>query len=305
MGNQREREEILRLAQKCLDMGTGKRPEVKWLSEVYDRFRRKQGMLSKAEADQLLCERMGRTCGSLNVRYWRTGKHLPVNREQCLAFGRALELTEPEMRVLIQEYYDRSETVYSEIPGEEDLFYWERRERMEDLQREYLTKVRPELFFRNNSTWESQKRNFRHLYYVDASRYTIAGERWGYEDRSVSMNYYSELNRVLCLQGEIPRKTMIRHLMILCVPYLSIQRMDEYLKLFGYLPLTEEHTQAGGEYLDWLLIRVLELYGKRCRGKEPEECTQWLQSSCRLLDQFFAERGERRLRFMDFKALKN
>lgn len=53
-----QREEILRVARKCLGMGRDIRPEVTWLSEVYDRFRQKEGMISKAEADLLLYERI-------------------------------------------------------------------------------------------------------------------------------------------------------------------------------------------------------------------------------------------------------
>lgn len=49
---------------------------------------------------------------SLKIRYWRTGRYTPVNREQCLRLAGALELTEEEKRFLIQGYFDRSETVY-------------------------------------------------------------------------------------------------------------------------------------------------------------------------------------------------
>ena len=73
--------------------------------------------LQTAGADRLLCERMlGREprtgTESLKIRYWRTGRYTPVNREQCLRLAGALELTEEEKRFLIQGYFDRSETVY-------------------------------------------------------------------------------------------------------------------------------------------------------------------------------------------------
>lgn len=226
-----------------------------------------------------------------------------MNRDQCRAFGKALELTDEEMTVLIRMYYDRNDTVYKAVPDAGDTVYWQRRERMDQLQREYLMKIRPELFFSNNGTWESQKKNFRHLYYVDACKYTASGTQCCYRDRSDSMSYHSELNRTLQLLGEIPRKTMIRHLIILCMPYLSRKRLDDYLKIFGYLPLTENHTQTGGEYLDWLLIQIMDLYEKYCRGKEPEACAEWFQCCCRILDQFFAEKRADGLRFMDFKTL--
>ena len=55
--------------------------------------------LQTSGADRLLCERMlGREprtgTESLKIRYWRTGRYTPVNREQCLRLAGALELTE-------------------------------------------------------------------------------------------------------------------------------------------------------------------------------------------------------------------
>lgn len=299
-----QRDEILKIARLCMGMRTEVRPEVEWVSEKYERLREEMGMISKEEMDQILSERMGNPFGFRNIRFWRTGRHMPANREQCRMFGRVLELTENESSELIRSFYNRSETIYRTIPGEEDAVYWKRRKCMEELQREYLMKIRPELFFRSNSTWESRKKNFRHLYFVDASMYTVSAGRWGYEDRSASMSFHSELNRIMQLQKEIPRKTMIRHLIILCMPYLSLERLNQYLDFFGYLPLKDHHTLISGEYLDWLLIRVMKLYEECCRGKEPEECAAWFQSCCQILDRYFAKHGKNELRFMYFKALK-
>ena len=44
-------------------------------------------------------------------------------------------------------------------------------------------------------------------------------------------------------------------MIILCAPYLSVERLNENLEAFGYQPLDETHTQIDGTYLDWLLIR--------------------------------------------------
>ena len=39
----------------------------------------------------------------LKLRYWRTGKCMPGNREHCLLFGKALELSETEMEFVSGE----------------------------------------------------------------------------------------------------------------------------------------------------------------------------------------------------------
>lgn len=97
---------------------------------------------------------------------------------------------------------------------------------------------------------------------------------------------------------------MIRHLLILGMPFVNWKIMDKKLSALGYLPLTEEHTLTDGERLDWLLVRLLELYEKCCTGKEPEECVIWFQKACLILDRYFAEKKEDNFRFMFFKALK-
>lgn len=137
--------------------------------------------------------------------------------------------------------------------------------------------------------------------YVSASPLQI---KLSLDSHITSVNYGSELRRSLCLEGENPRKTMIRHFLIFGIPYISRRRMDERLTAFGYLPLQEEHTMVDGGRLDWLLIRLLELYETSCRGQGPEQCSRWFQDACRKLDGFFKEKGSCNLRFMYFKALK-
>lgn len=167
---------------------------------------------------------------------------------------------ENEMRSLFQRYYDRTDISWLAEPETSDRVYWERRNRMEDLQKEYLTKTNPDRFFHRSVTNGKQKENFRHLYYVDAGRYTLLGDQSDYLERAASMSYHTELKRIMLLFGEIPRKTMIRHIIILCAPYLSAERLNENLKAFGYQPLDENHTQIDGTHLDWLLIRILKIY---------------------------------------------
>ena len=202
------------------------------------------------------------------------------------------------------EILEDGQTSWLAEPETSDRVYWERRNRMEDLQKEYLTKTDPDRFLHRSVTNGKQKENFRHLYYVDAGRYTLLGDQSDYLERAASMSYHTELKRIMLLLGEIPRKTMIRHIIILCAPYLSTERLNENLKAFGYQPLDENHTQIDGTHLDWLLIRILKIYADCCSGKDPEECILWLQKCFRILDQFFADQGIIGLRLMHFKALE-
>ena len=78
---------------KSLDI----RPEVKWLQKKYDLFMRQNGLTSKTEADTLLYEKMYAALPEKNsqitkLRLWRTGHHIPSDRNQSLMFGKALGL---------------------------------------------------------------------------------------------------------------------------------------------------------------------------------------------------------------------
>ena len=108
---------IFDTARQSLQTSGADRPEVKWLQVLMACIQRRYKLKSRTQADRLLCERMlGREprtgTESLKIRYWRTGRYTPVNREQCMRLAGALELTEEEKTFLIQGYFDRSETVY-------------------------------------------------------------------------------------------------------------------------------------------------------------------------------------------------
>ena len=135
---------------------------------------------------------------------------------------------------------------------------------------------------------------------------TVPGERSIRTLRKhiTSTRYDSELRRQMRLQGEIPRRTMLRYLIILNGPAICLESVNEQLDLLGYLPLGREHTMTGGERLDALVIRLLESYREIYDPLCPGDSHAWLQKMCRRLDAFFAEQGKPRMRFMHFKALE-
>ena len=302
---------VIQFAEECLMRGQEERPELVWLKERYDRFRKKYELLGKQEADRLIFEKMysnvpQKSSDTLKIRYWRTGHHVPSNREQCLAFGKALDMNPEELDYLLRRYYDRNDMVFDEV-SEERPEYRERRKLMDALLSEYFQKVHPERLQRMKIPYDAMESNVRHLYYTDALKYvdvTWQKDLQPVERHITSINYGSELNRNFRLLGEIPRKTMLRHLLILGIPFLNRKILDERLVRLGYLPLQENHTLVSGEPLDLLLIRLLELYEECCWGMEPDQCSRWFQAACRTLDKYFWEKGNYNLRFMYFKALK-
>ena len=147
--------------------------------------------------------------------------------------------------------------------------------------------------------------NLRHLYYVDALQYICQEPSSSFWEKHIySIRYDMELKRSLKLLGEIPRRTMIRHLIILGLPDLSTAWMNEQLSFFGYLPLTPEHTLTGGEYLDRLLLGILASYEEMKRKNGPDCARLWFLNSYRRLDTYFIKNQKNSFRFMYFKSLE-
>lgn len=243
----------------------------------------------------------------LKLRYWRTGRYTPVNRDQCMRLGTALELTKGEQKYLIQGYFDHCETVYNTTEKWEEDDYKEKRRLLERLEEGYLDSVSPDIMRDLKIRAGEKKKYFRHIYFTDAFYYTSVSEEnrvRALQKHITSTRYDSELRRQMRLQGEIPRKTMLRHLFILNGPDISLKRVNDQLEFLGYLPLREYHTMTGGERLDQLLIRLLEGYGEIHSSLRPGESHRWLRDMCRKLDGYFVEQGNKRMRFMYFKSLE-
>lgn len=300
-------EQLIGIAEQCLK-SQKKRPELIWLQDKCERFMKENNLSRKAELDEQIFVRMyGRlpkgSSDILKIRYWRTGRHVPANRQQCLEYGRALNLNPEEIRTLIVWYYDRSDRVFTE-DHKQDPEYISRRKLMDRLVKEYLSKIPPEVRMEYKISENQLEQNLRHLYYTNAFQY-IAKNTELSEDMGhiASINYGSELTRIRTLMGEISRKTMMRHLILLGMPYMNSRILNQRLSEFGYYKLEKAHTTTDGYYLDWLLIQLFEIYEKECTGKTPEYCLRWFQRACRILDEFFGENKVKALRFMYFKAL--
>lgn len=312
-----EKKKIEMLVLDCIRRGKEPRRELVWLEEKYQRFAAENRLAGRAQTDALIYKKMYGTKPEkeshvLKIRFWRTGRHLPANREQCISFGQAIDLSESEMKYLLQAYYDRSDRTFSEADsgekGKEDPLYIERVTFMNSIVEEYLRKVPPsEMMELGIAPWQLRQ-HLRHLYFMDAVKCIDIWKRLNIKllRRHISsINYRSELERSLKLIGEIPRKTILRHFILFGKPFINRQILDGWLEKLGYMPLTEGHSMVGEERLDDLVIGFLDLYKKYCTGKGTQECENWLCVNLRYLDRCLIREGEQNLRFMYFKALRD
>lgn len=302
--------QLSKLAETCIELSMEERPEVAWLKAKHRQIQTQYKKKNKTDTDALLFEHMyghapEKTSELLKIRYWRTGKSTPGNRTQCLLLGKALKLSPDEMIYLIQNYYDRSLETFPSF-SVADAANKNRRTYMKELAASYLAGISAERLDDLHIPGEKAGRFLRHLYFTDAFSYVYMPNisRDTFVKHITSTRYDSEFTRQMKLQGEIPRKTMIRHLLILGLPDLSLEILNRRLSLFGYAPLQTEHTLVYGERLDWLLIQLFQLYERECASLPARERLVWFQEACQILDAYFTETGHPRLRFMHFKALE-
>lgn len=303
--------DVTELARTCIALGKGPRPELSWLKSRYDLVRSRYHLKNKTETDKFLYERMYGSAPEkesefLKIRYWRTGKYMPGNRTQCVLFGKALDLTETEMEILIQQYCDRGLDAYDPAACRGDRTYCKRMEYLQEIIETYLRNISKQRLMYLRIPERKTDVFLRHLYFTDALSYVETFDRLS-EDiinkHITSLRYESEFSRQMRLCGEIPRRVFIRHLIIMGIADLTLDRLNEQLRFFGYLPLDETHTMVRGERLDWLLIRLIRMYETVREEKDGVEARLWFQKACRTLDFVFKREGCSKLRFMHFKAL--
>lgn len=304
---------IIRLARQCLLLGKQERPELIWLKEKCRLIQEKYQLRTKSDTDTWLYRKMygrspDRESDLLKIRFWRTGRHLPLNRRLCLLFGEALELSPEEMRYLIQNYYDHSLYLFSDTADFSTELYRKNYTLMQELANSFLSRTSDARLQFLNISRDALSHNLRHVYYTASFDYVhmklSKARRTELTMHITSISYCSELTRLLKLHGEFPRRTMLRHLIFCNLPDLSLSRLNDQLFQLGFLPLQEDHTLAGGEHLDWLLVRLLQIYEDLRKEKDTDFCQTWFANACCTLDQFFAEQNCPALRFMYYKALE-
>lgn len=298
------------LADNCIRLQEKERPELAWLKEKHRQIQNSYHLANKTQTDRFLYERMyghspTKASDTLKLRYWRTGKYTPGNREQCLLLSSALELSESEKLYLLQQYYDRSTVMYSVQNTAHDPVYEEKCRYLKELTDSYLSRLPIERLAALHIPEGKQAHYLRHLYFTDAISYVHMPKMQHrfFTKHITSITYDSEFVRQMKLLGEIPRKTMIRHLLIFGLPDLTIESLNQHLSFLGYLPLTIEHSLICGARFDQLLIDLFHLYEKECVAFSPSDKLEWFRNASRILDAYFIDTGNEQLRFMYFKAL--
>lgn len=304
-------EELLQLAEEKAARKDRERPEIKWLKMEFQKYMKQEGLNRKEEADRRIYRSLygygpsGRA-ELLKLRYWRTGHHYPVTPDLCLLYGKALGLSEEKLLFLIRGYYDSCDSYY-EAEAMEDPTYRKRRLLIDTLVRDYIAGIPDSRLEKEKIPPRAASHYIRHLYFTDALQCVSADghSKNSCETRHLaSANYDSELKRSLRLTGTVPRKTMIRHLILLGRNRLSLPWLNEQLQLLGYLPLQEWHTLRTGENMDCLLLRLLAWYDSLPDQTDFSKKEAGLHEVLRALDTHLEASGQDRLRFMYFKALR-
>lgn len=306
--------DVIGLAETVISREPARRPEAKWIQQRVDRLADTQGIKSRAETDQLIYEKMyaraPKKTDTTKIRYWRTGYHLPAGREEALAFARVLKLNQSETTWFLQACMEKSDLVFEKVPGAECPFYSVYKERtalMEAMIFQYIEAVPPARMFQLGIPYEKLENYVRHLYCIDALNGTAfalgSSKKEIVKNHLSSSNYESEFLRTRRLLGEIPRRSMLRQIFLLSLPYLNRRLMDERLSRLGYLPLTKGHTSQRGALVDDLVIGLLKLYEASCTGQDPLTCRHWMFEQLSILDQYFLDRKKEEYRFLYFRIL--
>ncbi len=283
----------------ALTFSNEKRVEDLWLLERFKTFMKKNGVRRLADGDVLLWRLMQQimsgdiiaaedvpASAALKVRYWRTGRHYPKNRGICEVFGKALGLDKNEMNYLITAWFNRSDKVFDNAE-DTDPEYLRRRAILKQLQKEFLDKQFPEDLIDMCAPGTLPQENLRFIYCRHAVKYLGNSVLLDFNDslsHMLTRGYDFQFGREMKLIGDISRNAMIRHLLILGMPFVSVSRVNGWLEALGYMPLCKKHRQPGGAASDLLIEGLLEIYEKECTGKEPAACTEWFSSAARQMD---------------------
>ena len=302
------------LVTQCIALGKEPSFEDLWIQEMFDRITVKYGLAGRMETDAFIARRLcaeGRSA-QLKIRYWRTRRHLPKNREQYIRLGKALELSDEEMTVLLQRYYDSSDYEFRRncqdsenkwIRSCQDPLCHTRRKFVNEALEQYIQKLSGQ-----TDPDTSQIHYARHLYCIDALNYIHCPVSICQERRNkhlISSSFASEFSRTLMLLDSIPRKTMLRYLFLFYGADVSRSRLDEALTLLGYLPLDASHALPDGQRLDFLILALLERYERECAQADMIQRCQWLHIHCQALDKELQRLNQQSLRFLYFKGLQN
>mgnify|MGYP004508843087 FL=1 len=309
MKNQELERKILEIITNIRETKVQVRPEKEWLLDKYERYKQRleeeeNQRLTRTQTDERLYKELYHTAPLkysqiTKIRYWRSGSHFPGKYEEALEFAQALGLDEEEIRYFFQVYL------------EQNYFADEKKrkaaaELLDSLKTEFQQKIHPSELLKYGIRESDLPRCFRVLYFEKAAGYVnlTSVTKEGRLNPQESASFGSELMRIQKMQGSFSRKTLIRHLIVLGSPFVSVEQMNIWLEVLGCAPLQESHTTVSGYSQDLLLIKILKLYEKTAGGLEPQKGRLLLCCILAEVDRTLRKQGMQELCFMYFKALR-
>ena len=226
------------------------------------------------------------TSAGLKVRYWRTGRHYPKNRAICESFGQALGLDTHEQHILMTRWFNRSDRCFCPTDLTDPVYLY-RIGILTKLKQEFLEKQRPEELLAMCAPGTAPEENLRYIYCNQVYRYLGSSTRRNMSEPISHLDtrgYEYQFSREMKLMGEISRSAMIRHLLILGLPFVSRERIKGWLTALGYAPLEKAHRLPGGAAADLMILGILEGYERECTGRDPAWCIEWFQQTVSILD---------------------
>ena len=310
MKNQELERKISELIANIKENKVSIRPERVWLQDKYERYRQKLGAregrsLTKTQADERLYQELYHTAPLkysqiTKIRYWRNGTHFPGNYNETMKFVHALGLETDEIRYFFHACLDQN---YFADEGERQ----EAVQLLQQLKIEFQQKFHPAQLLSYGIRKQDLPGSFRMLYFEKAANYVnLTSMTKGHKlNPQESASFGSELMRMQKMKGQFSRKSLIRHLIILGSPFLSVEQMNIWLEKLGCAPLQNTlQITAEGYCLDALVTGILELYEKAAMGLEPEEGKQIIRYILSCMDRKLRNQGMEELCFMYFKALR-
>jgi len=249
-----QEKELAILAERTaqLSFSSEKRAEELWLEKQYQHFMTENAIRTRAEADVEISRRMTLLSPKLaarsdqkvyadqiaqasqdvlKIRYWRTGRHYPQNRETCELFGKALGLSAADERRLMTEWFNHADRIFEDASSEDET-YRERAGLLKKLQTEFLEKQNPEELPGMCSPKNAAAENLRYIYCRQALKYlsSTTGRKIAVPETHLdTRSYQYQFTREMKMLGEISRTAMIRHLLILGMPFVSRERISSWL----------------------------------------------------------------------------
>lgn len=270
------KKKIAQIAEKsfALACAAKKTKECPYFAAYADRH----GILSRKELDRRIYTAMYGQNGSESksesglqrIRFWRLGRHAPVNRQEAIRLSEILTQSPKEQnRFLTQQW----EFVGLNPPEER-----ERSSAVQALFRDYLCRIDNHRLQQLSLPPGTQEKYVRHIFFSDVADCIsmTPGERsFLYKDHSYSRGMRREFLKYFETDEPLSRDKMMKMLLIVLMPDVDRKVFDDYLVWFGYGGLNPDRFLSGardyavGELLDYAQeIKTGDLFRDKIRMKK-------------------------------------